>query len=153
MSLLGSPAPNFNLFDTGRNQVSLESLSGRKVVLAFFPAAFTGVCEKEICTFESDFSGLEAMNASVLAISVDAPFSNGAFAAKTGASFPILSDYSRSTVEAYGVALADFAGMPGYTASQRAVFVVGESGDVIYEWIAPNPGVEPNYDEVKAALG
>lgn len=153
MSLLGSPAPNFNLFDTGRSQVSLESLRGKKVVLAFFPAAFTGVCEKEICTFESGFSGFEAMNATVLAISVDAPFSNAAFAAKTGASFPILSDYSRSTVEAYGVALADFAGMPGYTASQRAVFVVGENGEVIYEWIAPNPGVEPNYDEVKAALG
>lgn len=153
MSLLGSPAPNFNLFDTGRSQVSLESLRGKKVVLAFFPAAFTGVCEKELCTFESDLSGFEAMNATVLAISVDAPFSNAAFAAKTGASFPILSDYSRSTVEAYGVALADFAGMPGYTASQRAVFVVGENGEVTYEWIAPNPGVEPNYDEVKAALG
>ena len=153
MSLLGSPAPNFNLFDTGRSQVSLESLRGKKVVLAFFPAAFTGVCEKELCTFESGLSGFEAMNATVLAISVDAPFSNAAFAAKTGASFPILSDYSRSTVEAYGVALADFAGMPGYTASQRAVFVVGENGEVTYEWIAPNPGVEPNYDEVKAALG
>ena len=153
MSLLGSPAPNFNLFDTGRSQVSLESFRGKKVVLAFFPAAFTGVCEKELCTFESGLSGFEAMNATVLAISVDAPFSNAAFAAKTGASFPILSDYSRSTVEAYGVALADFAGMPGYTASQRAVFVVGENGEVTYEWIAPNPGVEPNYDEVKAALG
>ena len=152
MSLIGNAAPNFNLFDTARDQVSLEGLRGKKVVLAFFPAAFTGVCEKELCTFESGLSGFEALNAVVLGISVDAPFSNAAFAAKTGASFPLLSDYDRSTVEAYGVALHDFAGMPGYTASQRAVFIVSEDGTVSYEWIAPNPGVEPNYDEVRAAL-
>jgi peroxiredoxin len=152
MSLIGNAAPNFNLFDTARDQVSLEGLRGKKVVLAFFPAAFTGVCEKELCTFESGLSGFEALNAVVLGISVDAPFSNAAFAAKTGASFPLLSDYDRSTVEAYGVALNDFAGMPGYTASQRAVFIVSEDGTVSYEWIAPNPGVEPNYDEVRAAL-
>jgi peroxiredoxin len=152
MSLIGNAAPNFNLFDTSREQVSLEGLRGKKVVLAFFPAAFTGVCEKELCTFESGLSGFEALNAVVLGISVDAPFSNAAFAAKTGASFPLLSDYNRSTVEAYGVALNDFAGMPGYTASQRAVFIVSEDGTVSYEWIAPNPGVEPNYDEIQAAL-
>jgi peroxiredoxin len=152
MSLLGTTAPNFNLFDTARNEVALDGLRGKKVVLAFFPAAFTGVCEKELCTLESGLSGFEAMNATILGISVDAPFSNAAFAAKTGATFPILSDYARSTVEAYGVALPDFAGMPGYTASQRAVFVIDEVGNVSYEWIAPNPGVEPNYDEVKAAL-
>lgn len=152
MSLVGTTAPNFTLFDTGRNEVALDGLRGKKVVLAFFPAAFTGVCEKELCTFESGLSGFEEMNATILGISVDAPFSNAAFAAKTGATFPILSDYARSTVEAYGVALRDFAGMPGYTASQRAVFVVDEGGNISYEWIAPNPGVEPNYDEVKAAL-
>jgi peroxiredoxin len=152
MSLLGTSAPNFNLFDTDRNQIALDGLRGKKVVLAFFPAAFTGVCEKELCTFESGLSGFEALGATVLGISVDAPFSNAAFASKTGATFPILSDYSRSTVEAYGVALNDFAGMPGYTASQRAVFIIDEEGNVSYEWIAPNPGVEPNYDEVKAAL-
>jgi peroxiredoxin len=50
------------------------------------------------------------------------------------------------------VALGNFAGMPGYVASQRAVFVVNEEGVLTYKWIAPNPGVEPNYDEVKAAL-
>jgi len=152
MSLLGTSAPNFNLFDGGRNQIALDGLRGKKVVLAFFPAAFTGGCEKELCTFESALSGFEEMNATILGISVDAPFSNAAFATKTGATFPILSDYNRSTVEAYGIALNDFAGMPGYTASQRAVFVIDETGNVSYEWIAPNPGVEPNYDEVKAAL-
>ena len=152
MTLLGSPAPHFTLPDTAREQISLTDLRGHKVVLAFFPAAFTGVCEKELCTFQADLGRFADLNAKILAICVDAPFSNAAFAAKTGASFPILSDYSRSTVEAYGVALHDFAGMTGYTASQRAVFVVDESGTVSYEWIAPNPGVEPDYPAVQAAL-
>ena len=145
-------APDFTLLDTGRNAVSLKDYEGKKLVIAFFPAAFTGVCEKEMCTFRDSLADLNAINAEVVAISVDAPFSNGAFAAKTGANFPLLSDYSRSTVSAYGVELPDFAGMDGYTAAQRAVFVVNEQGGITYKWIADNPGIEPNYDEVKAAL-
>ena len=152
MSLLGTQAPSFELYDTSRTAVSLESLRGHKVVLAFFPAAFTGVCEKELCTLQDDLGRFADLNAKVLAISVDAPFSNAAFADKTKAGFPILSDYSRSTVEAYGVALHDFAGMTGYTASQRAVFIVDTNGTVTYEWIGPNPGVEPDYQAIQAAL-
>jgi len=152
MSLVGQSAPDFTLFDTGRNKVTLSEVNaGDKVVIAFFPAAFTGVCEKELCRFESDADVLSGLGAKVLAISVDAPFSNAAFAARTGATYPVLSDYSRSTVEAYGVALHDFAGMPGYTASKRAVFIV-DNGVVTYEWVGPNPGVEPDYEAVAAAL-
>jgi peroxiredoxin len=152
MSLVGTAAPSFTLLDTGRKPVSLDSLRGQKVVLAFFPAAFTGVCEKEMCTFRDSLTRLNGLNATVLAISVDAPFSNGAFAAKNGLNFPVLSDYTRGTVNAYGIALNDFAGMPGYTASKRAVFVVDENGKVTYEWVGPNPGVEPDYAAVEKAL-
>lgn len=152
MSLVGQTAPAFTLFDTARKPVNLADYKGQKVVLAFFPAAFTGVCEKELCTFRDSMSQLNGMNAQVLGISVDAPFSNAAFAGKNALNFPVLSDYSRATVNAYGVALNDFAGMPGYTASKRAVFIVDEDGKVTYEWVGPNPGVEPDYDAVKAAL-
>ena len=95
---------------------------------------------------------LNDANATVLGISVDAPFSNGAFASQNGVEFDILSDYARTAVAAYGIELNDFAGMPGYTASKRAVFVVNEEGQVTYEWVGPNPGVEPDYAAVKAAL-
>ncbi|MDP2315691.1 MAG: peroxiredoxin [Pseudomonadota bacterium] len=152
MSLVGTPAPAFSLFDTARQPVSLESLRGSKVVIAFFPAAFTGVCEKELCTFRDSLAELNGLNAKVVGISVDAPFSNAAFVAKNALTFPILSDYARAAVNAYGVAHADFAGMPGYVAAKRSVFVVDENGTVIYEWVAPNPGVEPDYAAVKAAL-
>jgi peroxiredoxin len=152
MSLVGAAAPAFSLFDHARQPVTLEGLRGSKVVIAFFPAAFTGVCEKELCTFRDSLADLNSLNAKVLGISVDAPFSNAAFANKNGINFPILSDYARAAVNAYGVAHDDFAGMPGYTAAKRSVFIVDESGTVTYEWIAPNPGVEPDYAAVKSAL-
>ncbi|MDP2305837.1 MAG: peroxiredoxin [Pseudomonadota bacterium] len=152
MSLLGASAPDFSLLDNARQAVTLESFRGAKVVLAFFPAAFTGVCEKELCTFRDALAELNGLNAKVLAISVDAPFSNAAFATKNNLSFPVLSDYTRATVNAYGVAHDGFAGMPGYVAAKRSVFIVDEKGTVTYEWIAPNPGVEPDYAAVKNAL-
>jgi peroxiredoxin len=95
---------------------------------------------------------LNNANATVLGISVDAPFANAAFAEKNALNFALLSDYSRAAVNAYGVAHNDFAGMPGYTAAKRSVFVVNEEGTVTYEWIAPNPGVEPDYEAVAAAV-
>lgn len=149
---VGSPAPNFDLFDHARQRVSLDGQRGKAVVLAFFPAAFTGVCEKELCSFRDSLAALNALNATVLGVSVDAPFANKAFADKNGLNFPLLSDYAREAVRAYGVAHDDFAGMPGYTAAKRSVFVIDPAGVVRYAWVAPNPGVEPNYDEVKAAV-
>jgi peroxiredoxin len=152
MSLLGQSAPDFALLNAGREAVSLSGLRGKKVVLAFFPAAFTGVCEKELCTFRDSLADFNGVNATVLGISVDSPFSNGAFASKNDINFPVLSDYTRSTVNAYGIPVNDFAGMSGYTASNRAVFVVDDEGNVIYEWVAPSLGDEPDYAAVKAAI-
>ena len=152
MSLLGQAAPDFSLLDIAREPVSLSGLRGKKVVLAFFPAAFSGVCEAELCAFRNNISRFNDVNAVVLAISVDSPFSNSAFATKNDLNFQVLSDFTRSAVNAYGIAVLDFAGMSGYVASNRAVFVVDEKGTVTYEWIAPNLGTEPDYEAVKAAV-
>lgn len=148
----GVKAPSFTLLNHKREPVSLDSFKGKKVVLAFFPAAFTGVCEKEMCAFRDSLAKLNNVDASVLGISVDAPFSNAAFAEKNHLNFPLLSDYTRSAVTAYNVALNDFAGMTGYTASKRAVFVVDREGNVAYAWEGPNPGVEPDYAAVTKAV-
>ena len=131
MSLLGQAAPDFTLLDTKRQKVTLSELNkSGPVVLAFYPAAFTGVCEKELCRFRDALADLNGLNASVVGISVDAPFSNAAFATKNSVEYPLLSDYSRETVRAYGVALDNFSGMPGYTAAQRSVFIVNSAGVV-----------------------
>ena len=152
MTKIGSAAPEFKLFNQKKEEVSLSNLKGKNVVLAFFPASFTGVCEKEMCTFRDAMSNFNDMNATVLGISVDAPFSNAAFATKNNLNFDILSDYGRNAVKAYGVAHDDFAGMPGYTAAKRSVFVVDKNGTLKWSWVAETPKNEPDYDAVKKAV-
>lgn len=149
---VGSPAPNFKLFNHKKEEVTLDSLKGKNVVLAFFPAAFTGVCEKEMCTFRDSLSSFNDLNATVLGVSVDGPFTNAAFAEKNKLNFPLLSDYARQTVRDYGVALDNFAGMPGYTASKRAVFVLDKNGVVRWTWVGETPKNEPDYEAVKKAV-
>jgi peroxiredoxin len=149
---IGDDAPDFSLLDQNNNATSGSQFKGQQVVLAFFPAAFTGVCATEMCTFQENLGALNDANAVVLGICVDSRFANNAFAEANGITFPILSDYTRSTVEAYGVALTDFAGMEGYTASERAVFIVDADGNVAWKWVGENPGVEPDYAAVLAAL-
>ncbi|NOY06138.1 MAG: peroxiredoxin [Chlorobi bacterium] len=149
---VNNKAPDFTLPDTNREMVSLSALSGRNVVLAFYPAAFTGVCEKELCAFRDSLAELNDLDAEVLAVSVDPPFANAAFAERNNLNFPVLSDYKREVVSAYGVNHDDFAGLEGYTAAKRSVFVLDAQGTVRYKWVSDDPGVEPNYDEVKAAL-
>ncbi|MEC7686513.1 MAG: redoxin domain-containing protein [Candidatus Thermoplasmatota archaeon] len=149
MPSVGDIAPDFTLTAHDKSSVTLSDLRGRRAILAFYPAAFTGVCTKEMCTFSDGMAGLSSSGTSVLGISVDSPFSNAAFAEANGIGFPLLSDVHRETVDAYGVALADFV-IPGYTVAQRSVFVVESDGSIGYAWVADNPGMEPDYDAVMA---
>src|SRR5207245_998862 len=129
MSLkVGDRAPGFTLPDTEKKERALSEFLGRKTVLAFFPGAFTGVCTKEMCRFRDSIGDFSTLNAQVVGISVDAPFSNKAFAAAHDLSFPLLSDYNRAASKAYGGLHEDFSGLRGYTASKRAVFVLDEKG-------------------------
>ena len=152
MSLIGQTAPDFTLPDTNKDAVTLSSFRGRKVVLSFYPAAFTGVCKNQACGFRDAMESLNEVNATVLGISVDSPFANGVFAEQNNLNYTLLSDYNRVAVNAYGIPFENFSGMAGYTSANRVVFVVDESGTIIYEWFAPHLGMEPNYEEVKAAL-
>lgn len=149
MVSVGDMAPDFTLTAQDKSKVTLSDLRGERVILAFYPAAFTGVCTTEMCTFSDGMASLNDNGVKVFGISVDAPFSNGAFAEKNGIEFPLLSDVHREAVNAYGVALGDFV-IPGYTVSQRSVFVVEADGTIGYAWVAENPGIQPDYDEVMA---
>ena len=149
----GEKAPSFSLPDTERKQRSLQELLSPKgaTILAFYPGAFTGVCTKEMCTFRDILTQLGNINAKVVGISVNDPFSNKAFAEKNNINFPLLSDYNRDVVKQYNIALNDFAGLKGYTAAKRSVFILDSRGNVIYRWVSDDPGKEPNYDEVRKA--
>ena len=149
---VGEKAPPFTLIDTERKERSLKEFLGKKTVIAFYPAAFTGVCTKEMCTFRDSLAQLREMNVEVLGISVDSPFANKGFAQLNKIPFPLLSDYSRSVIKEYDVVHDGFSGLKGYSAAKRAIFVLDRNGFVKYSWISDDPGKEPNYDEVKKAL-
>jgi len=149
---LGSKAPEFTLFDTTNTPRSLSEFSGRKVVLAFYPGAFTGVCTKELCAFRDAMSNFNSLNAQVVGISVDSPFANKAFSAQNNLQFPLLSDYTREVSKLYGGVHDDFAGLKGYSASKRAVFIIDETGKVKYAWVSESPGVEPDYTAISQGL-
>ena len=149
MPSLGEMAPDFTLTAQDKSSVTLSEMRGGRVILAFYPAAFTGVCTKEMCTFSDGMTSLNSSGASVLGISVDSQFSNAAFAEANGILFPLLSDVHREAVEAYGVSLEDFV-IPGYTVAQRSLFVIEADGSIGYAWVAENPGMEPDYDAVMA---
>jgi len=145
----GQKLPDFKLPDQSRTMRSLKDYAGKKIVLAFFPGAFTGVCTKEMCTFRDSISSLPGQ---VVAVSVNDPFTNKAFADMNRLQFPILSDYTRETIKKYNIFHNDFAGLTGYTAAKRSVFVIDEKGTVRYKWVSDDPGKEPNYNEIKDAL-
>ena len=149
---VGDRAPNFTLVSMNMKSVSLMDFRGKKLVLAFFPGAFTGTCTREMCALRDSIAKMEDLEAQVIGISVNDPFSNKAFHEENALNFPLLSDYQRDVVKKYGVYHEDFAGLKGYTAAKRSVFIVDENGIIRYKWVTENPGVEPPYDELKKSL-
>ena len=152
MSLLNQTAPDFTLINSKQEEVRLSEYIGKKIVLAFYPAAFSGICDQEMCVFEERLDQLNTAQAHVFGISPDSPFANAKFAEVTGISVPLRSDLHLQVTHQYEIKFENFAFIEGYTACNRAVFVIGEDGTVVYEWVAEHPGIEPDYDEVIAAL-
>lgn len=150
---IGQNAPEFSLYDQDRNQRCLAEFRGKNVVLAFYPGAFTGVCTTEMCALRDQAGEFNSLNAQVLGISVDPPFAQKAWADANNLNFPVLSDFNREVVNQYDVALPNLGGLQGYVAANRAVFIVDKDGVVRYRWIAPSPANEPDYEEVRQALG
>ena len=148
----GDKAVDFQLFNTNLEKVKLSQFRGKKVVLVFYPGAFTSVCKKELCTFRDSITRFEKLDAVVLGISVDSPFANKAFKEQNMISFELLSDYTREVSRRYGGVHEDFAGMEGYTASKRSVFVINPEGIITYSWVTDNPGEEPDYASVLTAV-
>ena len=150
---VGETAPDFNLYNQEGNQTSLGSMKGGPVVLAFFPAAFTGVCQKEMCTLQDSLSKFSDLGAQVAAVSTDSRFSNAEFAKQNNLSFPVLSDYTRTTIKDYGVEFRGLGGMEDYISARRSVFVIDGIGTVRWTWISDLPSQEPPYDEIERAVG
>ena len=146
--MIGESAPNFTLKNTLKEDVSLTDYAGKNVILAFYPGAFTGVCDTEMCSFQDNFSKLNESNSTVIGISVDSPWANAEFASKYSLKFELLSDIDREVVEAYDSKFVGLGGIEGYESANRVVIIIDKEGIIRHRWVAENPGVEPDYDEI-----
>src|SRR6185503_11473951 len=153
---VGSKAPDFTLTNQERQPVTLSQQRGRPVVLAFFPAAFSSVCQKELCTFRDalgvggDLGKLNGVNAQVYGISVDTFFALKAFADQQHLTFPLLSDFNKQVIRDYGAFNEDMIGLKGI--AKRAVFVIDKDGIVRHREVLDDARNEPDYGRVFSAL-
>src|SRR6187397_1706145 len=146
----GSIAPDFTLPNQDREPVTLSRQRGRPTVLAFFPAAFSSVCQKELCTFRDALAQLNKVNAQVYGISVDTFFSLKAFADQQHLTFPLLSDFNKQVIRDYGVFNEDMIGLKGI--AKRAVFVLDKNGVVRHREVLEDARNEPDYAAATASL-
>jgi peroxiredoxin len=153
MSLnIGDVAPNFELPDTELKMRTLDEFKGKKIVLSFFVAASSPICETELCTFRDSSDEISNLGAQVIAISNDGPFANKAFAEKNNYHFPVLSDYTSKTIRDYDILMPDLLHIKNYNAAKRSVFVIMEDGKIGYKWVSDDPLKEPNYKEIREFL-
>ena len=147
---VGSRAPDFTLTNQDREPVTLSGQRGRPTVLAFFPAAFSSTCTKQLCTFRDSMGKLNRANAQVFGISVDTFFALKAFQNDQKLTFPLLSDFNKQVIREYGVYNEDMIGLKGI--AKRAVFVIDKDGIVRHREVLDDARNEPDYERVFATL-
>ena len=150
---VGDQAPGFILKRKGDEleDVSLNSFRGQSnVVILFFPLAFGSVCTNEMCSVSGGIAEYEGLNAKVLAISVDSPFAQEAWAKENNITIPILSDFNKEVSGNYGLLYEDFLGVHGV--AKRSAFVVDKGGVIRYAEISEDATVIPDFAAVKSCL-
>jgi len=152
MSLkVGQSAPEFKLFDTEKQELSLSELKGKPVVLLFFPFAFTGVCTAELCTVRDEMADYNEVGAEVLGISVDSLHVLKRFKADNNYNFRMLSDFNKTTSIDYGTIYEVFAqGAKGV--SKRSAFIIDKDGIIQHIEILENAGEVPDFNKIKEVL-
>jgi peroxiredoxin len=148
---VGTKAPDFTLPNQDREPVTLsEQTKNGPVVLAFFPAAFSSVCTKEMCTFRDSMGELNKVSARIFGVSVDTFFAQKAWADSQNLNFALLSDFNKQVTNQYGVLNPDMIGLKGI--AKRAVFVIDKAGTIRHKEVLEDARNEPDYAKVKQAL-
>jgi glutaredoxin-dependent peroxiredoxin len=149
---VGSMAPDFSLYSSDKEKVSLDDYKNRNVVLLFFPLAFTSVCTKELCNIRDNIGVYNNSKAKVLAISVDSPQTLAKFKEDQKLNFPLLSDFNKTVSEKYGCLYETFSlEMKGV--SKRSAFIIDKEGRIQYAEVLENASYEPDYEAIEKCLG
>jgi peroxiredoxin len=150
----GTTAPDFTLktkTETGLEDLTLSANFGKvNTLMLFFPLAFTGVCTAEMCDISGGLSAYRDLGCEVIAISVDSPFAQEAWAKANNLTLKIASDLNKTTAAAYGVLLPDLIGLGSVSA--RAAFLVDKAGVIQYAEQTPTPLELPDFAAIQAKL-
>ncbi len=147
----GDNAPDFSLYSSEKEKISLSDFRDKNVVLLFFPLAFTSVCTKELCNVRDNIGLYNNSKAKVIAISVDSPQTLAKFKEDQHLNFPLLSDFNKEVSAVYGSLYENFSlDMKGV--SKRSAFVIDRQGIVRYVEVLENAGEEPNYTAIENCL-
>ena len=147
----GQPAPDFSLFDSDKNKISLSDLKGYNVLLLFFPQAFTGVCTKEHCSIRDNIGLYQHEKAKVLGISVDSVFTLAKFKEEQQYNFPLLSDFNKEVSGKYDTLYQDWIlDMKGV--SKRSAFIIDKEGVIQYAEVLESAGDLPTFEAIHAVL-
>ncbi len=151
---VGNIAPDFTLKNQDSEDTSLSDFKGQKVVLLFFPFAFSSVCSAEVKRMQADFNNNLDIDAQVIGISVDSPYALKAWKELTQINFPLLSDFNKevskmydSLYELYKPEKFSYNGV-----AKRTAFIIGKDGKIKYKEICPTTGEQPDYDTIKNIL-
>ncbi len=148
----GTSAPSFSLPPAGdpEERITLEDAKGFNFCLLFFPMAFTGLCTEEMCRASDDLSTYRNLEAEILGISVNSPFTLEAWADREDIRVPLLSDFNREAVEAFDVKRDELRGLRNV--ANRAAFLIDKQGIIRYSWESEDPSNLPPFDELEETL-
>jgi peroxiredoxin len=148
---IGQQAPDFTLYDSDKQKVSLSDFKGSNVLLLFYPQAFTGTCTKELCSTRDNIALYNQANAKVFGISVDSVFTLAKFKEEQHLNFPLLSDFNKTTSAAYGSLYDNFVfDMKGV--SKRSAFVLDKEGVVRYAEVLEAATDLPDFTAIQKTL-
>jgi peroxiredoxin len=148
---IGDEAPDFTLFDSDKNELSLSDLKGNNVLLLFFPLAFTSVCTAELCSVRDNLNMYEQLDVRPIGISVDSLYTLAKFKAEQKINFPLLSDFNKEVSKTYGALYEMFGfGMKGV--SKRAAFLIDREGIIEYAEVLDNAGLQPDFVAIQGKL-
>ena len=148
---IGQPAPDFTLYDSTKNKITLSDLRGHNVLLLFFPLAFTSTCTAELCSVRDNISFYNNVNSKVFGISVDSLHTLAKYKADQNLNFTLLSDFNKEVSSLYG-SLYEMFGYNMKGVSKRSAFVIDKDGLIRYAEILENAGEQPNFRNITLTL-
>src|ERR1700752_1217861 len=149
--VIGQAAPDFTLYDSAKNKVTLSDQRGQNVLLLFFPLAFTSTCTAELCSVRDNISFYNNVNAKVFGISVDSLHTLAKYKTDQNLNFTLLSDFNKDVSAMYG-SLYEMFGYNMKGVSKRSAFVIDKEGIVRYIEVLENASEQPNFKNITLTL-